>query len=255
MANKPLIFIFFFLLSIKTFGQHKSFTPTRGEIAFSSTEIIPDTAYFVASIKDKNKKLVDRLIKKLNIDASEKIDTANILALMSSNISPELSADKSDYHFLYQDSLIESYKTINSKRTNSYSVINTKQAIYTDIMVFEDDTSSSDPVNFQYLKLKDINIQEFRGEKKVINGYECFKVTSTYKIVYSDEDEMIEAIAENEECKAVYWVTDKIKSPFHPISKEKEILDKYYPLEITYNNPVHKGMSLVYKLKSISLAN
>ncbi len=256
MRSKLLLVIaLYFLFSNLSLAQRKAFAPVKGEIVFSSTAIIPDTPYFVASLKEKNRRLVDYLVKKLNISSDDKVDTANLLTLMSGSINPKSFSENFDYHFLYRDSLIESYKTLNSKRSNSFSVINTKQFSYTDIMVFDDDTSGTDPVNFQYLKLKDKSIEEFRSEKKIIKGYECFKVIVTYRIDFNEENDFLEKIIDNEQCIAVCWVTDKIKSLFHPVSKEKEILEKYYPLEITYDNPLHKGLSTVYRLKSITLSD
>lgn len=256
MRSKLLLIItFYFLFSNLSLAQKKTFVPVKGEIVFSSTAIIPDTSYFLASLKENNRRLVDYLVKKLDIANDEKVDTASLLTLMSGSISPKSFSENFDYHFLYQDSLIESYKTLNSKRSNSFSIINTKQLNYTDLMVFDDDTSGTDPVNFQYLKLKDKNIKEFKSEKRVINGYECFKVVVKYKIDFGEEDDSLEKIIGNEQCIAVYWVTDKIQSLFHPVSKEKEILENYYPLEITYDNPLHKGLSLVYRLRSTSLSD
>ncbi|MDQ8003651.1 MAG: hypothetical protein REI64_02560 [Pedobacter sp.] len=250
-----IFFIAFFLTSFSTFAQQKSFTPTRGEIVFSSSAIILDTAYFTNSLKENNKRLIKHLIKELAIDTSEKIDTINLLSLVNGNITPKSFSENSDFRFLYKDAIIESHKILNNKRSNSFSIIDTKHTNYSDVTVLGDDTNAVDPIDFRYLKMKDKNIREFRNEKRLINGYECFKVTFNYKVAFSEDEGFLAMISNNEQCSATYWVTEKIKSLFHPISKEKEILEKYYPLEITYENPLHKGLILQYKLKSINLSD
>jgi len=242
------------LFSILCFSQQTKFKPQKGEITFASFSVIPDTTYFTNSLKESHTRLVNHLVKKLDLPSDEKIDTAGLISLMDSNIKPSIFSEIADYKHVYKDSIIESTKTVGKQQASIFSIIDIKQSRYMDISVMGEDTSATEPSDFQYIKLTEEDINEFRTEKKTINGYECFKVTLNYKLSFNEDEEHLETLTNNEKCYAVYWVTENIDSIFHPVCREKIILEKYFPLEISYVNPLHKGVILNYKLKSISLS-
>jgi len=93
----------------------------------------------------------------------------------------------------------------------------------------------------------DYRIIEKRNETKVIAGYKCFKVilkkglqTNPHLTIYDIE----------------MYVTEDINLNFSPICNYKEILNKYYPLEIT-RKPREEIMTEIttWKIKSIDLKN
>lgn len=249
-----LIYTCLILSGVICYAQQKKISPIKGEIIFSSFSVIPDSSFFVKSLKESQKRLVSHLVKKFDYNDSN-IDTAEILSLMGNHMFPSISTHEKDYHYLYKDSSIKSHQTDDSQKSRKFSIIDTQKSIITYIDVFEDDTVAMDPIRFPYTNIKEENLQEFRNEKRIINGYECFKVIYTYKIAFSEEEDHLEVISNNEQSTATYWVTEKIQSLFHPVCAEKSILKKYYPLEIAYNSPFHKGLTLTYKLKSINLSN
>lgn len=244
----------FMLFNILCFAQQTKFKPRKGEITFISSAVIPDTTYFTNSLKESQTKFVDHLTKKLAIRSDEKIDTASLISLMGENINPNLFCEKAEYKHLYRDSIIESYKIIDGKKPYIFSIIEIKKSKYMDVTVMDEDTSATEPNDFRYIKSFEETIKEFRNEKKTINGYECFKVTSTYRISFNEDEEYLQKLTNDEKCFAVYWVTEKVNSLFHPVCKEKMILERYFPLELSYINPLHKGLILNYKLKSICLS-
>lgn len=237
------------------FAQQKKANPVKGEIIFSSSSIISDSSFFVKSIKESQKRLVDHLIKKLDYNDSN-IDTTEILFLMGSHISPSMFIEKKDYHFLYKykDSSIASYQIDSEQKSSKFSIIDPKKFTITDVEIFDNDTVATDSITFSYTRVKEENLQELRNEKRIINGYECFKVIYTYKIDFLEDEDYLEVISNNEQSTAIYWVTEKIQSLFHPVCRESSILKKYYPLEISYNDAFHKGLTTFYKLKSINLS-
>ena len=256
MTRKRLLVCTCLILSrMICFAQQTRTGPIKGEIIFSSYSIIPDSSFFVKSLKESQKRLVDHLVKKLDYNDIN-IDTTEILSLMGSHISPSMFLKKKDYHFLYKykGSSIESHQIDGEQKSSKFSIIDSQKSTITDVEIFDNDTVATDPTIFSYTRIKEESLQELRNEKKVINGYECFKVIYTYKIDFLEDEDYLEVISNNEQSSATYWVTEKIQSLFHPVCKESSILKKYYPLEISYNDAFHKGLTAIYKLKSINLS-
>lgn len=108
---------------------------------------------------------------------------------------------------------------------------------------------------FPFEKIKDLRIQEIRNQKKIIKGLRCFKIKCSYTQV-TEHQKMedfpeLDLPDEFEDITLEMWVTEDIKSIYHPAFKVKEILEKYYPLEIQENNSLTKGMSRKIILKDI----
>jgi len=91
----------------------------------------------------------------------------------------------------------------------------------------------------------DYEIIEYRDETKLILGYECFKVVLKKKF----QENLHLTIYDVE-----MYVTEAIKLNYSPVTRYKEILKKYYPLEIT-RKPRNKVMAEVttWKIKTIDL--
>lgn len=95
-----------------------------------------------------------------------------------------------------------------------------------------------------------ISLKEYKTERKLIKGYNCFKVVYTCRENFEHEEEfkMPEMIMER-----ALWVTDKIIAPFHSIVRNPEILSKYYPMEITEKMKGVNGFETKYLVENISL--
>ena len=91
-------------------------------------------------------------------------------------------------------------------------------------------------------------LKELPAERKNIKGYDCYKVIYRFHEQYSDS-EIPTPDVKNER---VLWVTDKIISPFHSIVRPKQILSKYYPLEIIDKIIDVNGFETSYVIESIS---
>lgn len=100
--------------------------------------------------------------------------------------------------------------------------------------------------------IKNLKIQEFKKVKKIIKDIECFKIKLSYKkiTVFDEKNEFPEIkipdIIVNYESEM--WVTQKIKSIYHPAFKVKEVLEKYYPLEIKEIHDSSKGVVRIIRL-------
>lgn len=93
------------------------------------------------------------------------------------------------------------------------------------------------------------SLKEYKTERKVIKGYNCFKIVYIYREKFDNEEfHMPKMIMERE-----LWVTDKIIVPFHSIVRSPEILSKYYPIEITEKMKGVNGFETSYVIENISI--
>lgn len=102
--------------------------------------------------------------------------------------------------------------------------------------------------------IKNLKIQEFKNEKKNVKGVECFKIKTSYTTIniFDKKNEfpglkILDIIVEFE---SEMWVTTKIKSIYHPAFKVKEILEKYYPLEIKEQAYAKKGVVRIIRIQN-----
>ncbi|TCC94281.1 hypothetical protein EZ428_05760 [Pedobacter frigiditerrae] len=258
-----LIFSFFCLILIiePSLAQKLVIHPKKGEIHFTSKTIIKDQQAFDNAINQKREKLVEALLSTFNGVYDSAIVDSNFLKRVKSEMKDQpFKVEDFDYHQVYLDTIIKSYITNADTLVGDYTVISIKKStfvIHAEKDVLKTVTSSED---FAFSKNNEVMIQEFRKERKVINGYNCFKVIYKYKIDFSDVEEVdgvdiLGILGVDQINTTEFWVTEKIQSLFHPICKEKEILEKYYPLEILQETSFFKGMKMFYTLKSISLSN
>lgn len=85
------------------------------------------------------------------------------------------------------------------------------------------------PITDYFKQEQILSINEYRSQSKSIVGYRCFKVAYTYK----EQSEEYAGFMPSITYTRTLWVTESIRSPFHSVVNRKEILSKYYPLEIT----------------------
>jgi len=213
------------------------------------------------SMKDFNEKFIVELknsiteeIKEQNQDINleemnQKIDSLNpFLEMMSS----EMFISNNEFnHFKFQDSLIVSYVTINNKIDGDYRIINTNKSTFHYLAKIDSTTAYYNNTPYKYKNDKELTINEFRNEKKIIHDIECFKIL----VIAQDnvDDEKMPEFLRNLTTEYTMYVTDRIKCSFHPIVWYKIILDKYYPLEIEESNKVLKGSVIKYELEKLVL--
>lgn len=102
--------------------------------------------------------------------------------------------------------------------------------------------------------IKDLKIQELKKEKKIIKGVKCFKIKVSYTVViiFDKKNEFpgLKVPDKIMDFESEMWVTEKIKSIYHPAFKIREILEKYYPLEIKEKNNSRKGIVRIIRIQN-----
>ena len=254
---RKFLFCFFSLslFSVIAYAQ-LAIIPKKGEIVFTSENIVYDEVLFREDMKIKQQKMINQIRSEIGLEDDQNIDTILLKQFSSANIMADLMSKQKDkdHSHTYENNLIRSSEYINGKAPNHYAYINQDSSTYIMIQVLSGDTVATEPTAFEYQKNKDFSIHEFKSDQKIINGFKCFKVIYQYKENF-DDNELSEILTSNEYSSTEFWVTDKIKSLFHPICRLKEILEKYYPLEIMEKSALAKGFKVVHKLKKINLSN
>lgn len=117
---------------------------------------------------------------------------------------------------------------------------------YVDKMVYN--AYNSEKIEDYFESEKIISLKEYRTEKKLIKGHNCFKVIYTYREKEDGKEfQMPEMMIDRE-----LWVTEEIVAPFHPIVRSLKILLKYYPLEIIEKISKVDGFETKYTVEHIS---
>lgn len=247
------------LITKTSLAQKLIIHPKKGEIHFSSKTIIKDQQAFETAINEKRDKLVEALFSTFNgMYDSAIVDSAFLIKVKSEMKDEPFKSEDFDYHQVYLDTLIKSYITNADTLVGDSTIINPKKSTFVTQSKKDSLKPVTSPEEFAFSKNKDVTIQEFRNERKLINGYNCFKVIYKFKVDFSDVEEIdgvdiLGILGVDQVNTTEFWVTEKIQSLFHPICRDKEILEKYYPLEIIQETSFFKGMTMSYTLKSISL--
>lgn len=223
------------IISFSIHAQTKPFTPTKGEIVFRETTKITDRKLFGESLKI----LKEELIKSLKESVSEEDNDGREQEIeqmieqssdmMESMLFPEKSSQT--YHHKFDKSKIISFVSSNNKVLGDYEIIDTNKAT-SSILAKKDSVTIFGEKSYPYSTHVIIKITEDKKDRKTINGYDCYKVTYEYKESNNVEEEDFLNLINDIAHKREMWVTDKIKTLFHPVIFEKSILEKYYPLYI-----------------------
>lgn len=230
-----------FLLTSITFSQNKTIVPKDGTIVFELKEIITDTLLYknsyekildIMSLEAKKEVLIERGYDNSQVPDSIHQYINQMLEMMKSFAMQETFSNKPKniikYHHTYNNSEIEEFITTNGE----YGEINK-------ITNFDD---------FENENLWAITgIEENKKETKIIKDFKCFKVVMYYFNL--DEPPGFKSLLNVIEL----WVTEDIKSMFHPYIKCKEILEKYYPLHIKHTVKGVEGMHTDYEIIEFSL--
>jgi len=223
-------------------GKNENLTPIN-QILFEKKMIITDSIVFYKSIENMVTKLTDSLKQELKKDnvpyASESIELMNIANVWKEQIIRDYVDDRiTNFHLKKSDSLWTSYKTIEGDIIGDYTVINDKDKTYFKLSKKDSITKYGGGL-FNYLEEKNINIKEYRNDKKNINDFNCFKVV----LRISNQSD-----PEGNETYEMY-VTESIDLKYHPIIRYKSILNNYYPMEIKISSVVIGGAETLYVYK------
>lgn len=248
-----ILFIIIICSSLQLVSQTNS--PTNGKIVFVKKTKIYDTVAFEAS-KEKFKidfinALRTQIIKEKQL-SNEKIDSSKVesslkfFKLGMNNLFFKQLYNTKNYemHHKFQDSLIISYKKIEGKIIGDYIVINKNKNTFNSLAKIDSTTTFNKNTIYKQNNTL-LDIKEFRNETKNINGYECFKIT------FSTE-EVLDNVFKLKQ-KNTFYVTEHIKSNYHPVTRFKLVLDKYYPLEIYEEDEGINGVRTEYKIKEINI--
>lgn len=242
-------FILFLIISTLAFSQNKVVVPKLGTIAFKKEENFFDKDLYIKSFKKLLPKMKKEMMNEIYIERltdGKKTDTillksevekmAQQFELMLPLILNEPKEEIIFYHDFNIDTITQ-YYTINGKKLANRIIINTT-------------TLEMKDNNDEYVEIEDgeiLSLKEYKNETKIINGFNCFKVIYSYKM-RNKEFDFFPDLSTRE-----IWVTKEIKTLFHPVVKEKEILEKYYPLEIIEYSEDIKGAISTYKVEKMVL--
>lgn len=244
---KNLHFIIAILFSSFLFSQNKAIIPKLGIIIFEKKEIITDNQLYQVSLQELKKNMItalkESIVQEILTD-NKKIDTTQLnmmIKMLSDNFDQMYNMananEKIKFHLKLNDSLITKFQTINDYSENE-EIINIKSGL----VQGSEYNTNDDSVEI-------IKLQEFKNETKVIQGFKCFKIILTYK----ENEEAFSDFMRNYTHYREMWVTDKIKFIYHPVINQKEILEKYYPLEIIEYSDALKGYTINYELEILKL--
>lgn len=243
---KKYISIVFLLLSTLSIAQNNSFVPKKGEIIFKRTTNITNQKQLDSSLQAyKNNAIKELLNQGFGGDfesLSPKADTASTISFVEMHMSSykqitlglDSNQQKLSYNLVFRDSVIGKY------RRSEYDVKNFKQIRVKDSLIFGINNGSSNYSKKNKYKISYTEgvITEYPNDVKNIKGYNCFKVN----------------FSANNFTMSLY-VTKLIKSYYHPCFNIKQILDNYYPLEITTTQNKIKGLKNIFELTKISLSD
>jgi hypothetical protein len=263
------IYILIFLFTLSLHSQKKTIIPRKGTIVFNAKDVITDQKLYDQSLNELKKGLMPilrssvELERKNNNKSTDTVQLNVMLKMLDENFNQNFryllnlasknyvyyhtfDNDEITYHIEEDSIIIGDFETINIKKIQPQ-----KEGVPATEVT---DMTSSDYFKeqgpFIYSDIDIIEIKEFRKEKRRINNFDCFKVVMSYREESQNFDQGF--LGSQIEYKEL-WVTEKIKCPFHPVIRDQEILEKFYPLEITEYSDMIKGSTKQYKLVSLKL--
>lgn len=240
------------------------------KISFEKKYFIIDSVEWEKGNKEfykEMKPISDAMFETLGLERQEPIMTYE--ELMDSTQKSSNESDKYSRYFIYEtinDSIIKRYEsTPEHPYASGPNYLNFKTGkVYGDFPYKHFHRA----YEFEFEKVDNVILEEYRDSIKIIGGIECFKVKLNYtylvKEMYkaqfpqeeNDDDEsffqLFESMMKNQEIHMEMWVTDRIKSIYHPILKVKEVNEKYYPLEIERKSSNSEGKLYHYTLSELN---
>ncbi|BFO66023.1 hypothetical protein [Chryseobacterium sp. KCF3-3] len=213
---RKIIYIFIISIGLGIKAQTNGFfTPTKGEIIFREITKITSPKLFDESLKVSKQKFKESLRKSF-LNNPENKDREQ-------QIDEMITAKVDIMEFIYVEDSTQIYQ---------YEFGQINQQPFSENII--------------------LKIDEDRNNRKTINGYDCFKVTYQYQENKESSDEDYLAFAGDIIYQREMWVTEKIRSLYHPVVFDKSILEKYYPLSILETQNSIKGFERRFKLDTIT---
>lgn len=247
---------------INTYGQsRKTLNPKTGKITFKQNIKIIDQKAIDATVQIASEKFVNSTIKiakeRIKENGEQMIGEVSFNEGMArgafnDNFNPNyLKGSTLLYKWEFKDSIITYTLTFNKKYPPIYynKIERKNKTLTTNIALNHNDPYSHRTKNYEYIVEKSYKVTEYRGQTKIINGYNCFKVI----VETLDHEGKPQSANDFMNFTFVMYVTEAIKCEYHPITKFKKVLDKYYPLEIIETNNAVKGYEKVFTLTEIDL--
>ena len=274
--------IIFLILQFNLFAsivhaQNIAITPKKGKMVFTEQIVVVNEHKLDSSLQLKKSVFIN-MFRDLTFNLYQKngivIDSAAINHNLETNFIPyiDLAIDPRKtfsqlrkHIYVFEDSIIK-YQEQNSilEPSNEIEVINRSNGKLTHYTL-EDSIMTLNTFKFSISikqSNKNIQIHEYRNIRKNILGYDCFKVIITRsedyfkKLEFMELDispdlktkykDILEPISEE-----ILYVTEQIKCKYHPTTNLSEVLDKYYPLEISSKDGVIDGTEKRIILKKI----
>lgn len=223
------------------YSQNETIVPKNGTIVFIKKEIITDTLLYKksfekvldkVSLEIKKEALMERGYKISQISDSINQQLNQMFEMMKSIAIQEIFSNKPKdvikFHHIYNDSEIEEFISTNDQYIEKKKITNSTD--------FQDDDL-----------LAITGIDEYKNETKTIKGLKCFRV-----VMYYFDLEMPSGFKSLLNIMEL-WVTEDIKSKFHPFIKSNEILEKYFPLQVKHTIKDVEGMYTSYEILEFSL--
>lgn len=257
MKDKVITIVILFLgLSIHA-QSYKPLKPLKGEIVFREISQITDSKSFNETLTISKQKFKESLKKSLLKDEEYNGKEKEIEIIASQNaemMGTMMFGQDSTQTYTHQfyDFKIISTNSVNEEILDRYDIINQNKNISTTFSK-SDSTTAYEEKPYTYSNNTILKIIENKRNQKKINGYDCYQVTYEYKEISQQEDTDYLEYAGDIIMKREMWVTDKIKSLYHPVIYDKEILEKYYPLDILETQSDVKGFKRRYILQKITL--
>jgi hypothetical protein len=271
MKKNIILLLCFFIASI-AYSQSKIIYPKTGKITFLKKEVITDKLKYKESLKTFFPELIQQSIKSVVKERElngEMVDSTNLNALsgmlkdesVTELFMNELLNEDDDrqvkYHHIYKNETIYEYITsFDYPIKDYYKFIDTKKVLeknvsHDSITVVKPE----EPYSYSYDEI--VKLEEFKNEIRQINGFKCFKVLLEYKSGQNadeglDDQDYISFVNSKKQTKEL-WVTENIKSLYHPVLKYKTILEKYYPMEISEFSEAMIGFKTMYVIDEFDL--
>jgi hypothetical protein len=252
-TTKMKYIILFLLTSCCVFSQNKTIVPKTGTIVFVKEEIVMDKDLYLKSWKESipkvkkamEKQLVyERLIEGKKTDTillKKEVDKISQAYEMMLPMIVDEPKENIKFHHEFKGDTIIAYNSKDNISNYNQKLINQISGSITN--------ENNDNVKIHENQI--IKLTEFKKETKIINGLKCFKVV--YSFNHGDQESTFDFFSEVVTNIRELWVTQEIKCNYHPVINEKEILEKYYPLEILeYSNEI-KGFKTTYTIEKFSL--
>lgn len=248
-----IFFLSFLSCNVGNYSKDVSaLIPNDGEIVFRQQFVIEDHQKYDSSynmFKENLKTHLFQSIKEERSDVEAPMNRQMFDAAMN-NIQPpafQNNIDSAFHKHIYQDSLIISFKYLKDsvKPIEDYLILSTQSDTF-QYLSKNDSSTFYDKKKLRRQLNDSVRVEEFRNDQIEISGYKCFKVI-LYKIVTLD--------GFRGRVKQEMYVTEQIRSPYHPIIWSEKILRNYYPLKIKEYNVDIRGAHLEYNIIKNTLSN